>query len=199
MKYRLMFAHTGEPDSDWSEDAEHFHRYIATRPEGIAKLIVVDEDGNEVIPATAEDEVETVDFRPDRRVAHYRIVLIDTYAPTAVVEWLCDLPMALRHCEQLERMTRGAGTLSAFVIDANQNVVDADGPHPAPDWLRQALDEAEQEHQKFEQKFEDAAEAAAAEDEIDDGSTEMSAAELVQARHGIKPGEYSNRRWRHRT
>jgi hypothetical protein len=107
--------------------------------------------------------------------------------------------MALRHCEQLERMTRGAGTLSAFVIDANQNVVDADGPHPAPDWLRQALDEAEQEHQKFEQKFEDAAEAAAAEDEIDDGSTEMSAAELVQARHGIKPGEYSNRRWRHRT
>lgn len=65
MKYRLMFARTGEPDSDWSDDAEHFHRYIAERPEGISKLIVVDEEGNEVKPATAEDELETVAFERD--------------------------------------------------------------------------------------------------------------------------------------
>jgi hypothetical protein len=170
MKYRLAFAHTGEPDSDWSDDAEHFHRYIASRPEGISKLIVVDEEGNEVKP-----DVEYVDFRPDRRVAHYRIVVIDAYAPASVGGWLGDLPSALRYCEHVEYMTRQAGSLSAFVIDADGNVVDADGPHPAPDWLPQALEEAKQTEQAFEQKFEDAADVAeTTAEEIDDGSIEMS-------------------------
>ena len=102
---------------------------IRDSPEGISKLIVVDEEGNEVKP-----DVEYVDFRPDRRVAHYRIVVIDAYAPASVGGWLGDLPSALRYCEHVEYMTRQAGSLSAFVIDADGNVVDADGPHPAPDW-----------------------------------------------------------------
>jgi hypothetical protein len=50
MKYRLIYANTGVPCSDWSEDAEHFHRYLADRPDWVQKIIVVNNEGNPVEP-----------------------------------------------------------------------------------------------------------------------------------------------------
>jgi hypothetical protein len=50
LKYRLIYADTGIPCSDWSDDAEHFLRYLANRPDWVRKIIVVDEKGNVVSP-----------------------------------------------------------------------------------------------------------------------------------------------------
>ena len=46
LKYRLIYADTGIPCSDWSDDAEHFLRYLANRPDFVPKIIVMVEESN---------------------------------------------------------------------------------------------------------------------------------------------------------
>ena|ERR1039458_297663 len=62
MTYRLVYADTGIPCSDWTDDAEHMLRYVADRPDFVPKIIVVDEKGNVVNP---EPDGIRVSLTPD--------------------------------------------------------------------------------------------------------------------------------------
>ena len=61
LKYRLIYADTGEPCSDWSHDAEHFLRYLANRPDWVRKIIVTVEESNLVMVLNASGKPMLVD------------------------------------------------------------------------------------------------------------------------------------------
>ena len=61
LKYRLIYADTGIPCSDWCHDAEHFLRYLANRPDWVRKIIVTVEESNLVTVLNANGKPMLVD------------------------------------------------------------------------------------------------------------------------------------------